>query len=310
MLRRIGWGLTLLLSISLSVPTANAQPISLGSAPRALCVTDPYGAQFFSWYGSPVAFNSYFYFSGYGGSSNGYSSATNGFYLGGVPVVASATTAEWTVQRTSVFPIGSYYPWLTYHGTYSSPWWPRLGTTSSPLDSSSVQRRKAATSSTRAPQIRQVNAIEDIEDDPQESRLAIGDRLMREGRPADAYLQYLKVPWHAGDRGELFFRQALALVAMGRYSHAVVKFKQGTKIDPGFSCRESMLEEIYGETSKARMVDYLKQVEPWTNADPRDPDRLFLLGVVLQFNDDLRADNFLALSRTLSGRGQPHQASP
>lgn len=285
MLRQLFHGLAFLTSVVATTSAANAQPIPFGGAPRALCVTDPYGTPYCSWLGSPVAFNSYFYFSPYGGYSSGYSSATNGFYLGGVPAVASATTPEWIVQRTSVFPIGSYSPWLSYPGASLPLMPPRFGIKSP--TASPIAARETGTSSTRSRLIQQVNAIQEIEGDPQDSLLELGDRWLREGRPVDAYLQYLKAQRDADDHGKVLFRQALALLAMKRYSHAVAKFQQGSRFELDDSRHRAWLDNVYGESAKARMSDSLAHVEHWTNADPRDPNRLFLMSIVLQLNDEV-----------------------
>ena len=119
--------LALLVSFSLSAQTAEAQQFAFGAAPRALCVTDPYGAAFQTWYGSPVAYNSYFYSSLNSGYASGYNATTNGYFWGGVPAVASATTSEWIVQRTSVFPVGAYSTWPVHPGAYGGSWTPRIG---------------------------------------------------------------------------------------------------------------------------------------------------------------------------------------
>ena len=134
--------LALLVSFSLSAQTAEAQQFAFGAAPRALCVTDPYGAAFQTWYGSPVAYNSYFYSSLNSGYSSGNNATTNGYFWGGVPAVASATTPEWIVQRTSVFPINSYSPWSVDPGAYSAPWAPRIGDQRLPRHSQSAAHPK------------------------------------------------------------------------------------------------------------------------------------------------------------------------
>lgn len=137
---------------------------------------------------------------------------------------------------------------------------------------------------------------------------AEGDHWLHEGQNIKAYLRYLEAQREAEDRGEVYFRQAFVLVAMGRYSHAVSKLKRGLQIDPQSARTGQTLDAVYGVENVDHKVDYLQRVADWANADVRDPDRLFLMGVLLHFDEDSRASEFLNAAGTLSGRGQHIQA--
>lgn len=137
---------------------------------------------------------------------------------------------------------------------------------------------------------------------------AEGDRWLREGQNVKAYLRYLEAQREAEDRGEVYFRQAFVLVAMGRYSHAVSKLKRGLQVDPTLARQGDSLDEIYGVENVDQKVDYLQRVADWANTDVRDPDRLFLMGVMLHFDEDSRASEFINASWKLAGRGQHIQA--
>lgn len=134
---------------------------------------------------------------------------------------------------------------------------------------------------------------------------AEGDRWLREGQNVKAYLRYLEAQREAEDRGEVYARQTFALVAMGRYSHAVSKLKRGLQVDPGLAKHGPSLDDVYGVENVDQKVDYLQRVADWANAEVRDPDRLFLMGALLHFDEDSRANEFLAAAAKLSGRG-PH----
>jgi hypothetical protein len=134
---------------------------------------------------------------------------------------------------------------------------------------------------------------------------AEGDRWLHEGQNVKAYLRYLEAQREAEDRGEVYFRQAFVLVAMGRYSHAVSKLKRGLQVDPQAARTGQTLDEVYGVENVEQKVDYLQRVADWTNSDVRDPDRLFLMGVLLHFDEDSRAGEFLNAAQKLAGRG-PH----
>lgn len=239
------WRLALLLTIGLSVQRADAQTV-LGGSPRAWCVTDPHGTPFCSWYGSPVAFNSYFYLSSNGASSSGYSTVNNGYYLGGVPAVASATTPEWMVQRTSVFPINSYYPWTTYSGTFAGPWTSTNRSRSSPINTQTESPDYAISSNELDALARLASHSVPGADEQGKQLLDEGDRLLREGQHTKAYLRYLAAQREVGDRGEVYFRQALALVAMGRHSHAVAKLKRGLQAEPDSLRPGASLKSTFG----------------------------------------------------------------
>lgn len=134
---------------------------------------------------------------------------------------------------------------------------------------------------------------------------AEGDRWLREGQNVKAYLRYLEAQREAEDRGEVYFRQAFALVALGRYSHAVSKLKRGLQVDPQSARTGKTLDEIYGVENVDQKVEYLQRVADWTNAEVRDPDRLFLMGVMLHFDEDSRASEFLNAAWKIAGKG-PH----
>lgn len=134
---------------------------------------------------------------------------------------------------------------------------------------------------------------------------AEGDRWLREGQHVKAYLRYLEAQREAEDRGEVYFRQAFVLVAMGRYSHAVSKLKRGLQVDPKYPQTGPTLDNVFGVENIEQKLDYLQRVADWANADVRDPDRLFLTGALLHFDEDSRANEFLTASGKLGGRG-PH----
>ena len=149
------WRLALVLPFGLLVQTAEAQQFGMSYSPRALCVTDPYGIPFHSWYGSPIAYNSYFHMPSGGAYSSGYSGTTSGYFWGGIPAVASATTPEWVVQQTSVLPIGTYSPWTAYPGAYPAPWRPNSGMKPARPNSQPTAQQDRMTSPARDTLIRQ-----------------------------------------------------------------------------------------------------------------------------------------------------------
>ncbi|TXT38702.1 MAG: hypothetical protein FD138_287 [Planctomycetota bacterium] len=302
------WGIALVLSSGLLVQSAEAQQFGMNSSPRASCVTDPYGTPFHSWYGSPIAFNSYFYMQYGGAYSSGYNGTSSGYYGGGIPAVASATTSEWVVQRTSVFPIGTFYPWAAYPGAIPSPWMPSIGKKLTQPNSQPTAQRDGSSSPARDTLIRLASGTLPMQKERGQQNLAEGDRLLREGQNSQAYMRYLDVQRDEGNRGDVYFRQAFALVAMGRYSHAVAKLKRGLQVDPRYPRHATTLDEVFGEDNSEQTQEYLQQVARWTNADERDPDRMFLMGVLLHFDEDPRSSDFFDAAWRLTDRRQHLQA--
>lgn len=327
MRRRCGPGLFLLLMLAGLMPqTAAAQPgmtepYAASYLPRALCVTDPYGVSFHNWYGSPVAYNSYFSTPSNGSYSSGYNGATTGYYMGGVPAVASATTSEWVVQRTSVFPISPYYlypPDALYPRSYPpAPLWaPRLGKKSGTNNlrptvkrGSPSRRPTESNSQNQSEGIQQVSAVATVQREEPPSDIDAGDKLFREGEYTEAYLCYLTAQRDVGRHSEIYFRQAFALVAMQRYSHAVAKLKRAFQIDADALRQTTTLNDVLGvghdgADSQAKKKDWLERVSNWAKADPRDLERQLLLGVMLHCDRDPRADEFLNAAAKLARRNE------
>lgn len=331
-MRLFDWLALALLLAGVPVPSAEAQQFGGSCLPRPLSITDPYGTPFHSWYGSPVAFNSYVNPSFNGGINSGNVGVTNGYFGGGVPAVASATTPEWVVQRTSVFPIASYIPWAVSQRAIVAPWISRTDKKQMSLES---QPRPLTTFRTEAQRdggrtreeilkaaeprfvqlegipptpndtmIRQVSIAWSASDERDQNDHAEGDRLFRDGQYGEAYRCYFNAQREVGDRCEVYFRQAYALVAMGRFSHAVAKLKRGLQVDPNYPRHGATLDEIFGVDDSTRKAEFLEQVACWTNSNCRDPDRLFLLGVILYFDEDPRSLALFRSAWTLAGRGQ------
>lgn len=333
-----------LLIATLMTSAVEAQEFGANYLPRALCVTDPYGVSFHNWYGSPVAFNSYFSTPSNGAYSSGYNGATTGYYMGGVPAVASATTSEWIVQRTSVFPIGAYYPGALYPPLYPqsyplpappppSIWAPRLGQKPAQQNARSTARREPhphrAISPTisRKPDvvIQQVSGhlpasdLSQPDSSPPEegasSDIATGDRMLREGNYSEAYLCYLAAQRDVGDHSEVYFRQAFALVAMRRYTHAVAKLKKGLQLAPEAIQQAASFDEVLkidaddnavSSDRRDMKTEWLAQVRRWVKADARDLDRTLLMGFLLHCDRDPQAAEFLnAATKQAKRNGTP-----
>ncbi len=82
---------------------------------------------------------------------------------------------------------------------------------------------------------------------------------------------------------EGYFHKTFALVALGRYSQAAKLLKRGLALDSSWPKSGFKLSDLYDRNALAKNahVDALAKA---ANADPRDADLLFLLGVWLYFD--------------------------
>ena len=129
-----------------------------------------------------------------------------------------------------------------------------------------------------------------------------GDHWFRKRNYQRAYDRYKQAARHAEDLGAPRFRMGMALVAMGRFQEAVGQFKRGLKQDPKWPEHGRTLTEVFNENHVSRL-SIKHQVAEWVREDIRDPDRLFLFGIVLHFDDDERSANVFEAALRLAGQG-------
>ncbi len=89
----------------------------------------------------------------------------------------------------------------------------------------------------------------------------------------------------AEDRPEPYFRLAFTEAALGDFSEAVRLYKLGLQVDPGWPDHGPTLIELLGQGNLLTKTQIKQRVADWTLENPRDPDRLFLLGVLLHKDD-------------------------
>jgi len=115
---------------------------------------------------------------------------------------------------------------------------------------------------------------------------AQGDEWFGKQNYLQAYGHYKQAIAAAPARPEPRFRMALALAATTNYVSAVDEIKRAMRIDPTWPQTGPMLDELFGADNILSKNAVLHKVAAWVRADIRDPDRLFLMGVLLHFNDD------------------------
>lgn len=133
---------------------------------------------------------------------------------------------------------------------------------------------------------------------------AMGDEMFRQRDFLKALKYYERSARQASDRAEPHFLQGYTFVAIHRYPQAAKAFKRGLQLDPDWPRTGKPLTELFGDDSKLGVTRLKERVMTWVREDIRDPDRLFVLGILLHFDGD--RDNAGELFQTalrLSGGG-------
>ncbi|QDT64966.1 tetratricopeptide repeat protein [Calycomorphotria hydatis] len=133
--------------------------------------------------------------------------------------------------------------------------------------------------------------------------IAEGDVWFREQLFSKAYERYKQAVLAAPGYGEARYRLGFVLMQLGRYDRAVEEFRLGTLIDPSQVVVGTSLSKLFGEDNQLAKTAFKHRVADWVREDIRDPDRLFLFGIVLHFDNDPRArEPFEAAWRLSGGR--------
>lgn len=132
---------------------------------------------------------------------------------------------------------------------------------------------------------------------------AQGDVWMKRLRFLNAYERYKVAQSAAGDRPEPYFRLGFSLAAVSNFDSAIKYIKQGLDLDPQWPAHGDRLDVLFGEDNRLSVLSMIERVGGWVHEDIRDPDRLFLMGVVLHFDGDTRASEFFEAAYRLSGTG-------
>jgi tetratricopeptide (TPR) repeat protein len=112
-----------------------------------------------------------------------------------------------------------------------------------------------------------------------------GDLQLKNLQFAVAARRYREALTAAEDRPEPYFRLAFAEAALGDFAEAVRLYKLGLQIDPGWPDHGLSLNELLGQQNLLAKTQVKQRVAEWTSENVRDPDRLFLLGVLLHKDD-------------------------
>jgi hypothetical protein len=129
---------------------------------------------------------------------------------------------------------------------------------------------------------------------------AQGDEAFRKQDFQRAYDRYKQATLTAKDNGAAQLRMGYTLVAIGQYSRAIEYFKRGLEVEPSLAATGLSPTELYGDNNLA-WSSHLAKVTAWVREDIRDYNRVFLLGLLLHFDGDTRANEMLEKAYQLSG---------
>ena len=130
-----------------------------------------------------------------------------------------------------------------------------------------------------------------------------GDEYLRRQNWQHAYVEYKKAVEVADDRAEAHFRLGIALVTIQHYDTALIAFQRALHLDPTLPQSGLSLRALYGENSDLTINSIVSRLTTYAEQDIRDPNRLFLLGLMLHFHGDPRAREILDVGYRLAGRG-------
>lgn len=138
------------------------------------------------------------------------------------------------------------------------------------------------------------------------SFLDSGDEMFHKQKFAGALERYKKSARTAPDLGAPFFRQGLALQATGKYALAVKALKHGLALDGTWPDARFRLDDLYGDGKLAK-VAHLEALARSAREHPEDGDLLFLVGVLLYFDDQPgRSSAFFERAKALTVGNAAH----
>lgn len=133
---------------------------------------------------------------------------------------------------------------------------------------------------------------------------ARGDEWFRQQQYSQAHERYEHAILLAEDRAVAWFRKAFALAALGQYQPAARTLRRGLEIDLSWPAKGESLDDLYGSENVLAKTALLQRVGSWVREDVRDPDRLFLMGVLLHFDGQRdKSPVFFEAALRLAGYG-------
>lgn len=130
-----------------------------------------------------------------------------------------------------------------------------------------------------------------------------GDEQMRKQNWQHAYVEYKKAVEAADDRADAHLRLGIALLTIQHYDTAMIELQRAFHLDPQLPQSGLTLRSLYGDNSDLTINSIISRLTAHAEQDIRDPNRLFLLGMMLHFHGNPQAREILDVGYRLAGRG-------
>jgi hypothetical protein len=122
----------------------------------------------------------------------------------------------------------------------------------------------------------------------------LGDEAFAESNFVRAYNYYRQAALEAQDQAEPRANMGYALAALNKGSLAATELKRAVSIDPEWPTKARRLDELFGKDPVVGKGAFFARLQDWVKEDIRDPDRLFVIGVMLVVDDqEEKAATFL-----------------
>ncbi|MBS0209450.1 MAG: hypothetical protein JSS27_10875 [Planctomycetes bacterium] len=131
-------------------------------------------------------------------------------------------------------------------------------------------------------------------------QLHAGDERFHHQRFNEAYQRYKDAASNAPDMPGIYFRQGLALSALGQYSNAARVIRRGLELEPQWAASQFNLDELWQGNRMAKVAMREAMAEAALQR-PEDDAVLFLLGVHLYFDGQReRSQTFFSRAAALN----------
>lgn len=122
----------------------------------------------------------------------------------------------------------------------------------------------------------------------------IGDAHFKDRNWNQAFVNYRNAVIIAPDRAEAHYRLGIANAMLESFSEAANQLTRAVAIDPSLISARHIVDEIFGTGKRSIPNEIVLNAANWAKEDLKKPDRLLVLGVILQCARDSRSDEILA----------------
>ncbi len=123
---------------------------------------------------------------------------------------------------------------------------------------------------------------------------AEGDQNVRIQNWQRAYINYRQAVAVADDLPEAHLRYGIVMAEMNRFDQAANEFRRAVHVDPELPTSQFTLEKLFGPDSKLARGALISRTTAWAEENPSDPNRLFVLAVLLHFDGNSRAQELFS----------------